>query len=303
MNTFHLANGSTVYRIDYPVADLAWIAPSHHKNIYFFGVGGGGGGGAGCGGAQNTQRGGGAGGTKGFWASVLLANRFNQPFYLTVGTGGTGGSGGSGAGGTGGDAGTTYVHYKTPWRGFGTPGRILTCQGGRGNTGGTTTAGGTGGSYGNAQPGSAWWTIWYGPINTAQIGNGPSGSANGNGSQSIADYPSCHGASGAGCPSGSYTAANGGQVFSDGPLATVLGGIGDPTLGGNGNPGDHIWVDGIDSYFLFSKGGSGGGNSNTGPGGNGGKGGLGSGGGGGGGGATGGNGGAGGNGALIIITW
>lgn len=304
MNIFHLSNGSTVYRIEYPVTNLAWIAPTHHKNIYFFGVGGGGGGGAGCGGAQNTQRGGGAGGTRGYWATLLLPNNFSHPFYLTVGTGGVGATGGSGTGAKGGDATETFVQYKTPYISFGTPGRVLTCTGGRGNEGGTTTGGGTSNSYGNAQPGNAWWTTWYGNnSNGFQVTNGSTGGATGNGNEASTDYPSCHGAGGAGCASGSYTAANGGQIFTASPLSTILGGFGNATLGGNGGDGRYAWIGGVDSNLLVSQGGSGGGNSNTGAGGNGGNGSIGSGGGGGGGGLTGGNGGNGGNGILIIITW
>lgn len=303
MNIFHLANGSTMYRIEYPVSDLAWVAPQQHKNIYFFGVSGGGGGGSGCGGPENTQRGGGAGGCKGHWASVLLPNKFSQPFYLTVGAGGAGAVG-SGTTGTSGSAGTgTVVFYKTPNRGFGTPGQILSCGIATSGAGGTTTGGGAGNTFGTGQAGSAWWTMWYASTGSPQTSIGSGGGATGVGTQSVTDVPTSGGAGGAGCPSGSYTAANGGQTFGYGPLYTLLGGFGNVTQGGAGDNGRIAYWGGPDSSMIISQGGSGGGNSNTGPGGSGGNGAPGCGGGGGGGGFTGGNGGAGGNGILIILTW
>lgn len=311
MNVFHLANNSAVYRIEYPVTNMAWIAPTNHKNIYIFAVAGGAGGGAGYGGPENTQRGGGAGGTRGAFTGLLLPNRFgNRPFYITVGAGGAGGLGGVGTGGNGTDGGNTIVTCDVPHRGFATPCVLLELQGGRANStaAGTSTSGGIASSWGWGNPSTSWWTIWHNPSNSTLLTNGLGGGATGAGNNSISDTPASHGAGGAGCANGSFTAASGGSVSSGtdpegaGVPISVFGGSGSAVgNGSNGNSGIYQWHE--DTQLLYTQGGAGGGNSNTGTGGNGGNGALASGGGGGGGGLTGGNGGAGGNGFVIILTW
>lgn len=258
---------------------LTWRKPRAAQQIALLCVGAGGVGGSGFTGASGTQRGGGGGGGSGGIARMMCAaSMLPDTLFYQVGIGTLGGG----------------IGTSTVIRTSGTGANII--QGSSGTSGGTGTAtvGGAAGAAGGFA--SANWLRAF--IATTSGQSGVIGGANSAGAGPTPLLMVSGGAGGGGVTTGNVT-AEGGQIFANGGVEAIPGGLAN---GGKGQDGKTIWLP--DSYLFTATGGTGGGSTGaSGVGGAGGNGGIGCGGGGGGGGVTGGAGGRGGDGIVIIVSW
>ena len=253
-----------------------WTKPRGHTMLFAIIVASGASGSNGASGLAGTSRNGGVGGTSGAWASVLVPLIFlPETLYVRCGYGG-------GRGPAGQPFNQTGIHCmgEDDNQGYATPllGSLLT---------GASPSAVVGGMMPNAG------ISVYQVSDVSLPSNGGTGPAKGGDLFPLSVSRVCGGTGGGGC--GIDNASwPGGNMFTNGPLGPVSGGL---VTGGAGLHGTSLMP-----YFM-GLGGTGGASNGTGTGGRGGNGATGCGGGGGGGGVTGGTGGLGGDGFAILITW
>jgi hypothetical protein len=213
-------------KTDVYLSNAIWTKPAGAKLIEFLLIGGGGGGGAGRRGATSTARGGGGGGSgAGIAKYILSADYFPTTVTVAVGAGGAGAvdsaNDTNGANGTFG--GLTILSI---------PGNTIIAYGGERGNGGTTTAGGTGGTNPTASSG-----IYNNSVVRAAGGNGGITATAANGTLSTFAPTGGGGGGGINASNVNFQAGTGGSLgvaFITNILGGARGAAGLPA--GDGNP-------------------------------------------------------------------